>query len=193
MYIIRIWIQYRFVGDWQFFRRAFSLNNHTPLRTRTVTQSRLYIGHLKFIYLSHTLTAMSTTDDINCGSGGGSDTSFGVRIASVFIILATSMSGALFPVLARRSTWLRVPKPVFEFVSSPPLSYFIFILYPYTVLPNTSGPESSYGHPQDRGFCLTQSFLDRHSVYPSPRIWSIWTRKSMFVSSLGRICRPLVI
>lgn len=54
-------------------------------------------------------------DSLNCGSGGGSDTFFGLRVASVFIILVGSMSGALFPVLARRTKWLNVPDAVFDF------------------------------------------------------------------------------
>ncbi|KAF8813469.1 ZIP zinc/iron transport family [Phlegmacium glaucopus] len=53
--------------------------------------------------------------DINCGSGGGADTSFHLRIASVFIILVSSTSGALFPVVAKRSTWLHIPRPLFDF------------------------------------------------------------------------------
>lgn len=59
------------------------------------------------------------TDVIDCGSGGGADTSFRIRIASVFVILVGSTSGALFPVLAKRSSWLRVPQPIFEFVFLP--------------------------------------------------------------------------
>jgi len=55
------------------------------------------------------------SDAPNCGSGGGSDTHFHLRIASVFIILTGSMSGALFPVLAKRTSWLHVPKAAFEF------------------------------------------------------------------------------
>ncbi|KNZ74568.1 Zinc-regulated transporter 1 [Termitomyces sp. J132] len=39
----------------------------------------------------------------------------GLRIASIFIILVGSSSGALFPVLARRTTWLHVPKALFDF------------------------------------------------------------------------------
>ncbi|KAH9951166.1 ZIP-like iron-zinc transporter [Amylocystis lapponica] len=46
------------------------------------------------------------SDDVYCGSGGGANTYFGLRVASVFIILATSMTGALFPVLAKRTKWL---------------------------------------------------------------------------------------
>ncbi|KAG1863160.1 ZIP-like iron-zinc transporter [Suillus subluteus] len=53
--------------------------------------------------------------DLNCGSGGGATTYPQLRIASVFIILIGSMSGALFPVLATRSSWLHVPKAVFDF------------------------------------------------------------------------------
>ncbi|KAH0583311.1 hypothetical protein H2248_011179 [Termitomyces sp. 'cryptogamus'] len=38
----------------------------------------------------------------------------GLRIGSVFIILATSTAGALFPVLARRTSWLNVPKAIYD-------------------------------------------------------------------------------
>ncbi|KAJ2930959.1 hypothetical protein H1R20_g6104, partial [Candolleomyces eurysporus] len=38
-----------------------------------------------------------------------------LRIAAIFIILIGATAGALFPVLARRSKWLRVPKSVFDF------------------------------------------------------------------------------
>ncbi|RDB23651.1 Zinc-regulated transporter 1 [Hypsizygus marmoreus] len=61
---------------------------------------------------------MSSTElpeEINCGSGGGADDLFGLRVASIFIILVGSSAGALFPVLARRSSWLHVPKGVFDF------------------------------------------------------------------------------
>ena len=51
----------------------------------------------------------------NCGSGGGDTGSFGLRVGSIFIILAGSMFGALFPVLSRRTRWLSVPRPLFEF------------------------------------------------------------------------------
>ncbi|KDR80602.1 hypothetical protein GALMADRAFT_135736 [Galerina marginata CBS 339.88] len=54
-------------------------------------------------------------ETLNCGSGGGSTTDFKLRIASIFIIFIGSCSGALFPVLAKRSSWLHVPKSVFDF------------------------------------------------------------------------------
>jgi zinc transporter 1/2/3 len=60
-------------------------------------------------------TASGSDGVQNCGSGGGSDKHFHLRIAAVFIVLVGSMSGALFPVLARRSSRLRVPEAVFDF------------------------------------------------------------------------------
>lgn len=39
----------------------------------------------------------------------------GLRIAAIFVILIGSAAGALFPILARRAKWLRVPKTAFDF------------------------------------------------------------------------------
>ncbi|KAJ7183916.1 ZIP-like iron-zinc transporter [Mycena filopes] len=58
---------------------------------------------------------MSSESDSACGSLDNADTYLGLRVASVFIILVCATTGTLFPVLARRSTWLHVPKAVFEF------------------------------------------------------------------------------
>jgi zinc transporter 1/2/3 len=55
-------------------------------------------------------------DEVNCGSGGGSNTHFHLRIASIFIILAGSGGGALFPVLVKRSKRISLPGYLFEFV-----------------------------------------------------------------------------
>lgn len=61
----------------------------------------------------------SSDDTNNCGSGGGDHRFTSLRIASVFVILVTSMSGALFPVIARRTRLSNViPKTAFECVSS---------------------------------------------------------------------------
>ncbi|KAG9312726.1 ZIP-like iron-zinc transporter [Chiua virens] len=57
---------------------------------------------------------MSSTTP-NCGSGGGADNYTSLRIASVFVILATSTCGTFFPVFAKRTKWLKVPTAVFEF------------------------------------------------------------------------------
>ncbi|KAF8637660.1 hypothetical protein AX17_002728 [Amanita inopinata Kibby_2008] len=54
-------------------------------------------------------------NSINCGTVGGGDDMLGLRIASIFIVMAGSTGGSLFPVLARRSSWLHVPKSVFDF------------------------------------------------------------------------------
>ncbi|KAJ7774041.1 ZIP-like iron-zinc transporter [Mycena metata] len=53
--------------------------------------------------------------DLACGNVDNADTYFGLRVASVFIIWVCGTSGTLFPVLARRSSWLHVPKSLFEF------------------------------------------------------------------------------
>ncbi|KAI0642327.1 ZIP zinc/iron transport family [Trametes meyenii] len=62
------------------------------------------------------LLARDDDDDVNCGTGGGDTRYTGLRIGSVFIILAASMFGALFPVLAKRTKWLsaRIPNRVFD-------------------------------------------------------------------------------
>jgi hypothetical protein len=148
------------------------------MRTRAVTVAHIS-DRVPSTTFSHTF-AMSSTDALNCGSGGGDDSSLHLRIASVFIILVGSMSGALFPVLARRSTWLRVPKFIFEFVLSRP-SYAWYFFYSYcttrhTASPNTSVQESLYGQRPFRVgnlFDVVFFFEDRYSVYPSSRIWNI--------------------
>jgi zinc transporter 1/2/3 len=50
-----------------------------------------------------------------CTAGGGDDSHFGLRIASIFIIGFGSLAGTLFPILARKSTWLHVPEAIFQF------------------------------------------------------------------------------
>jgi len=56
-------------------------------------------------------------DDMSCGSGGGADDFLGLRIASVFIILIGSLAGALFPIVAKRSTMIKIPQILFEYVA----------------------------------------------------------------------------
>ncbi|KAF8661365.1 hypothetical protein AX16_001459 [Volvariella volvacea WC 439] len=64
---------------------------------------------------SHGPAIDEQTGEAICGAGDGVDTYLGLRIASIFIIFAGSCAGALFPVLAKRSSWLQVPKSVFDF------------------------------------------------------------------------------
>jgi zinc transporter 1/2/3 len=55
-------------------------------------------------------------DSPNCGLGGGASDLFGLRVASIFIILVASTFGALFPVLAYRTKHFHVPKGLFKYV-----------------------------------------------------------------------------
>ncbi|KAF7356218.1 ZIP-like iron-zinc transporter [Mycena venus] len=56
-----------------------------------------------------------SSDSEDCTSMRNPDTYLHLRVASVFIVLVCATTGTLFPVLARRSTWLHVPKSVFDF------------------------------------------------------------------------------
>lgn len=58
---------------------------------------------------SYRLHARDDAD--NCGAANNPHTWTGLRIASIFIILVTSLFGALFPVLARRQRLLRLVVP----------------------------------------------------------------------------------
>jgi hypothetical protein len=62
-------------------------------------------------------------EELNCGGGGGADTYFHLRIGSVFVVLVTSTGGALFPLLAKRSTKINIPGYFFESVHPPFLDY----------------------------------------------------------------------
>lgn len=91
-------------------------------------------------------------DVLNCGSGGGADNFFALRIASIFIVLVGSMSGALFPVLARRTRWLNVPHAVFDFAK-----YFGSGIIVRAVLSHLPFPPHTWDPP------------DRDSFHPSAR------------------------
>ena len=51
-----------------------------------------------------------------CGVVAVADTHMHLRIAAIFVILVGATGGALFPVLAKRSRWLRVPTSMFKCV-----------------------------------------------------------------------------
>ncbi|KAF8889332.1 Zinc/iron permease [Infundibulicybe gibba] len=57
----------------------------------------------------------SQADAVSCTASSVAHSLFGLRVASIFIIMLGSTIGALFPILARRSSWLLVPKGVFDF------------------------------------------------------------------------------
>ncbi|KAG1764804.1 ZIP-like iron-zinc transporter [Suillus occidentalis] len=82
-------------------------------------------------------TSPQTMSDLNCGSGGGATTYAQLRIASIFIVGVGSMGGAMFPVLAKRTNWLRIAtafihllSPAISELSSPCLSP-AWLDYPY--------------------------------------------------------------
>ncbi|TFK39931.1 ZIP-like iron-zinc transporter [Crucibulum laeve] len=65
---------------------------------------------------SHSHNSVDVEGELNCGANTeGVDSLMGLRIASIFVILIGSTGGAVFPVLAKRSKWLHVPKAVFDF------------------------------------------------------------------------------
>ncbi|KAJ7314413.1 ZIP-like iron-zinc transporter [Mycena albidolilacea] len=56
-----------------------------------------------------------STDSDDCTTIRNPNTYLHLRVASVFIVLVCATTGTLFPVLARRSKRLHVPKSVFDF------------------------------------------------------------------------------
>ena len=61
------------------------------------------------------LDAVALAELCDSGSEGDIDSLMGLRIGAIFIILVTGLSGALFPILARRSRLSKfIPEPVFE-------------------------------------------------------------------------------
>ena len=69
-------------------------------------------------------TASASATDLAdlCDNEGGGDDLFGVRVASIFVILLGSLAGCLLPVITRRTKLKNfIPAAVFEYVlySSP--------------------------------------------------------------------------
>ncbi|KAJ3932890.1 MAG: ZIP zinc/iron transport family [Lentinula lateritia] len=109
------------------------------------------------------LAIRDDTDD--CGSGGGADTFFGLRIASIFIILVGSMFGSLFPVIAMRySKYVKVPNGIFEFAKwfgSGVIiaTAFIHLLSPaIDELGSTCLSDAWQGYPYALALCLLSIF-----------------------------------
>ncbi|KAG1842171.1 ZIP-like iron-zinc transporter [Suillus subalutaceus] len=109
--------------------------------------------------------------DLNCGSGGGATTYPQLRIASVFVILIGSMSGALFPVLAKRSSWLHVPKAVFDFAKYFGSGVIIATAFIHLLSPAISELSSP---------CLSPAWL----VYPYPLALALLSVFSIFIVEL---------
>ncbi|KAG1811497.1 Zinc/iron permease [Suillus subaureus] len=109
--------------------------------------------------------------DLNCGSGGGATTYPQLRIASVFIILIGSLSGALFPVLAQRSSWLHVPKGVFDFAKYFGSGVIIATAFIHLLSPAISELTSP---------CLSPAW----QVYPYPLALALLSVFSIFIVEL---------
>ncbi|KAH9893317.1 ZIP zinc/iron transport family [Cubamyces lactineus] len=113
------------------------------------------------------LLARDDDDSVNCGSGGGDRRYTGLRIASIFIILATSLIGALFPVLAKRTKWLsnRIPTRVFDtakyFGSGVIIATSLIHLLDPAIdeLSSPCLPEGWGDYPYALGICLISIFL----------------------------------
>ncbi|KXN87518.1 Zinc-regulated transporter 2 [Leucoagaricus sp. SymC.cos] len=103
-------------------------------------------------------------EDLNCGLGGGDQSLLGLRIASIFIILVGSTSGALFPVVAKRSSWLHVPKSIFDFAKYFGSGVIIATAFIHLLSPGLdalSSPCLSAGwqdYPYALAFCLVSIF-----------------------------------
>lgn len=68
--------------------------------------------------MDHDHSLVEELEHNHCVHHHASSDFMSLRIAAIFVILVGSTAGALFPVLARRSSWLHVPKGVFEYVVS---------------------------------------------------------------------------
>ncbi|KAF8909309.1 ZIP-like iron-zinc transporter [Gymnopilus junonius] len=105
------------------------------------------------------------SDPLNCGDGGGSQSYLNLRVASIFVILVGSSTGALFPVLAKRSSWFHVPKAVFDFAKyfgSGVIiaTAFIHLLSPaLDALSNPCLPSGWREYPYALALCLLSIFL----------------------------------
>jgi hypothetical protein len=128
---------------------------------------------------------------LNCGSGGGVDTFQGLRIGAIFIILFGSLLGASFPIFAKRSSFLRVPHAVYEYVPGPkcqsPSDVRLYSFAKYFGSGVIVRPASRYPT-HFSGLTVVLDILDRHCFHTpaSPRTRCVGI--SMSCSGLGEIC-----
>jgi len=113
---------------------------------------------------------MSDSDPPDCGHDSN-DTFFGIRVASVFVILLTGSFGALFPVLARKSSWLRVPKSVFDFAKYFGSGVIIATAFIHLLSPALDELSSP---------CLSDAWL----IYPYALALSLLSIMTIFITEL---------
>ncbi|KIY45790.1 ZIP-like iron-zinc transporter [Fistulina hepatica ATCC 64428] len=110
---------------------------------------------------------VSIRDTDECSASRQPDSYLGLRIASIFVIMVGSMAGALFPVLARRSSVLNVPKPVFDFAKYFGSGVIIATAFIHLLDPAISALSSSCIDPawQDYPYALALCMLSIFSIF----------------------------
>lgn len=109
-------------------------------------------------------TAATAAVDAGCDAVTVTDTHLPLRIAAIFIILVGATGGALFPVLARRSRWLKVPAGVFSFAKYFGSGVIIATAFIHLLAPGIEALESeclSEGwrqYPYALTFCMVSIF-----------------------------------
>ena len=90
---------------------------------------------------STTASNATSTDTSNpCVSANNAFGLLGLRVGALFIIMFTSLLGALFPVLSKRYNTIRVPKIAFEYVPcTPEFPYACILIAVITDLQSTLG------------------------------------------------------
>ncbi|KAJ7114145.1 ZIP-like iron-zinc transporter [Mycena crocata] len=110
---------------------------------------------------------MSSESESQCGSVENPDTYLGLRVASVFVILVCATGGTLFPVLARRSKWLTVPKALFEFAKYFGSGVIIATAFIHLLAPGLEALSSECLAPgwQDYPYALALCLLSIMSIF----------------------------
>ncbi|TRM65461.1 Zinc/iron permease [Schizophyllum amplum] len=109
-------------------------------------------------------TAATAAVVAGCDAVTVTDTHLPLRIAAIFIILVGATGGALFPVLARRSRWLKVPAGVFSFAKYFGSGVIIATAFIHLLAPGIEALESeclSEGwrqYPYALTFCMVSIF-----------------------------------
>ncbi|EIW79087.1 ZIP-like iron-zinc transporter [Coniophora puteana RWD-64-598 SS2] len=115
-----------------------------------------------------TPTATPDADNsVSCSPGGGASDYTQLRIAAIFIIMCTSMFGALFPVLARRTQWLAVPKGVFDFAKYFGSGVIIATAFIHLLSPALDELSNDCLSPawQDYPYALALAMLSLYSIF----------------------------
>lgn len=119
---------------------------------------------------SNSTASNATAPATDCGNTNNDVGLLGLRVGALFIIMFTSMFGALFPVISKRFHSIRVPTLLFEYVLFTAEVPDTFKLT-FTVLQNISALVSSYVYTfKSYGMSLLKMFhrSQQHSYISSP-------------------------